>query len=271
LPNDINEQEDESTGVDEKLTQVPMEKDIFFNNVSYSYSGADRNYAIKDVSLKIPRGKVTAIVGSSGSGKTTLLKLIMGFYTPQKGFVSIGHTPIQAIKPSAWRNKIGSVLQDGFIFSDTIANNIAISDMGNIDKDRLYKAAEKANLLDYIYAQPLNFSTKIGSEGIGLSHGQKQRILIARAIYKNPDFIILDEATNALDADNEKQIVKNLYDVYQGKTVIIAAHRLSTIRYADNIIVLDNGMIVENGTHDELVLKKNYYYNLVKNQLDNNG
>lgn len=268
--NDINSQDDESKGEDSKLSELPLDRDIVFNDVSYSYSGADRNYALQHVSLKIPKGKVTAIVGSSGSGKTTLLKMIMGFYVPQKGCVSVGKTPLQFIKPSVWRQNIGSVLQDGYIFSETIAKNIAVSDIDNIDRNRLYEAAEKVNMLDYIYSQPLNFSTKIGSEGIGLSQGQKQRILLARAIYKNPEFLILDEATNSLDANNEKQIVQKLNDFYKGKTVVIAAHRLSTVRNADNIVVLENGMIVEQGTHDELIEKKNFYYNLVKNQLDLN-
>ena len=194
----------------------------------------------------------------------------MGFYAPQKGCVSVGKTPLQYIKPSVWRQNIGSVLQDGFIFPDTIAKNIAVSDVDIIDRVKLYDAAEKVNMLDYIYSQPLNFSTKIGSEGIGLSQGQKQRILLARAIYKNPKFLILDEATNSLDANNEKQIVQNLYEFYKGKTVVIAAHRLSTVRDADNIVVLENGVIVEQGTHDELIEAKNYYYNLVKNQLNLN-
>ena len=268
--NDINGQDDESKDEDSKLSELPPDRDIIFNDVSYSYSGADRNYALQHVSLKIPKGKVTAIVGSSGSGKTTLLKLIMGFYAPQKGCVSVGKTPLQYIKPSVWRQNIGSVLQDGFIFPDTIAKNIAVSDVDIIDRVKLYDAAEKVNMLDYIYSQPLNFSTKIGSEGIGLSQGQKQRILLARAIYKNPKFLILDEATNSLDANNEKQIVQNLYEFYKGKTVVIAAHRLSTVRDADNIVVLENGVIVEQGTHDELIEAKNYYYNLVKNQLNLN-
>lgn len=268
--NDINGQDDELKDEDKKISDLPSYGDITFNDVSFSYSGADRNYALQHVSLNIPQGKVTAIVGASGSGKTTLLKIILGFYTPQRGFVSFGKTPLQSLRPAVWRNNIGSVMQDGYIFSDTIANNITLPGVDNIDKKRLYEAAEKANLLDYIYSQPLNFSTKIGNDGIGLSQGQKQRILLARVIYKNPRIIVLDEATNSLDSNNEKKITQNLYDFYQEKTVVVAAHRLSTVRDADNIVVLDNGMIVEQGTHEELLKKKNLYYDLVKNQLDLN-
>lgn len=268
--NDINNQDDEMKNVENKLTEFPNESDIIFKDVSFSYSGADRNYALQNVSLKIPRGKVTAIVGASGSGKTTLLKMIMGFYEPQRGSVTIGKTPINMIQPSVWREKVGSVLQDGYIFSDTIARNIAVSTLDLVNRDRLCFAAESANLMDYIYSLPLNFFTKIGNEGIGLSQGQKQRILLARAIYKDPEFLVLDEATNALDAKNEKQIVEKLNDFYKGRTVVIAAHRLSTIREADSIVVLEKGMVVEQGTHNELLKNMDYYYNLVKNQLELN-
>jgi ATP-binding cassette subfamily B protein len=268
--NDINGQDDELKDEERQLSELPPIGDITFNDVSFSYSGVNRNFALHHITLNIPHGKVTAIVGASGSGKTTLLKMILGFYTPQRGTVLYDKIPLQSLKPMVWRSNVGSVMQDGYVFSDTIANNIALSYVDNVDKERLYEAAEKSNLLDYIYSQPLNFSTKIGVDGIGLSQGQKQRILLARVIYKNPKIIVLDEATNSLDSDNERQIVRNLHDFYEGKTVIVAAHRLSTIREADNIVVLDNGLIVEQGTHEELLKEKKWYYNLVKNQLNFN-
>jgi len=265
--NEINKEEDEQTNVDSKLTEMPNDRDLYLNGVSYSYNGADHNYALNDISISIPHNKITAIVGASGCGKTTLIKLLQGFYIPQKGTITIGHTPLSMINPYVWRENIGSVMQDGYIFSDTIANNICLTN-DNIDTKRLHEAAEKANLIEYISSLPLNYSTKIGDEGIGLSQGQKQRLLLARIIYKNPDLIFLDEATNSLDANNEKVILDNLKEFYLGKTVVVAAHRLSTVRDADNIIVLDQGRVVEQGKHNDLVQLKSYYYNLVHNQLE---
>lgn len=265
--NEINEQEDEDTEIETKLSYLPDDADIHINDVTFSYSGAERNYALQNINLTIPSGKVTAIVGASGSGKTTLIKLIQGFYQPLRGTICVGNTPITHINPHFWRSKTGSVMQDSYIFSDTIAKNIAVC-TDEIDKKRLFDAVEAANLKNFINSLPLNYSTKIGMEGVGLSQGQKQRILIARAVYKNPDFFFLDEATNALDSENEAVIMENLKKIYQGKTVLISAHRLSSVKEADNIVVLHGGRIVEQGRHADLVNAKGYYYNLVKNQLD---
>lgn len=265
--NEINRQEDEEIDVKSKLTYLPNDKTIHVDNVTFSYSGAERNYALQNVTFDIPENKVTALVGASGSGKTTLIKLLQGFYQPLRGCISIGSTPLSQINPHFWRSRTGSVMQENYIFSDTIANNIAVC-TDEVDKARLNNAVEMANIKDFINSLPLNYSTKIGMEGIGISQGQRQRILIARAIYKNPEFILFDEATNALDANNEKTIMDNLQKFYQGKTVVISAHRLSTVKKADNIVVLDQGKIVEQGTHQQLVDLRGYYYNLVKNQLE---
>lgn len=265
--NEINDQEDEETNIDRKLTYLPEEKTIHIDNVTFSYSGAERNYALQDISVDIPEKKVTALVGASGSGKTTLIKLLQGFYQPLRGSICIGNTPLSQINPHYWRSRTGSVMQENYIFSDTIANNIAVC-TEEVDKNRLNKAVELANIKEFINSLPLNYSTKIGMEGVGISQGQRQRILIARAIYKNPEFILFDEATNALDANNERIIMENLQKFYKGKTVVISAHRLSTVKNADNIVVMDHGKIVEQGTHQQLVDLKGYYYNLVKNQLE---
>ncbi|MGE5328273.1 MAG: ATP-binding cassette domain-containing protein, partial [Deltaproteobacteria bacterium] len=219
------------------------------------------------INLTIPQGKVTAIVGTSGSGKTTLVKLLLGFYPPTSGSIKIGETDLSNYRQNWWRSKCGAVMQDGFIFSDTIANNIAIGDE-DIDKTKLHYAVRMANIREFIEGLPLSYNTIIGSEGVGLSQGQKQRILIARAIYKNPDFIYFDEATNALDANNERVILGNLDEFFSGKTVVVVAHRLSTVRNADQIIVLEKGQIVERGSHEELTVGKGAYYHLVKNQLE---
>jgi ATP-binding cassette subfamily B protein len=222
---------------------------------------------LDDLSLAIPQNKVTAIVGASGSGKTTIIKLLLGFYQPLKGNISIEKTDLQEINPHLWRQKTGAVMQDGFIFSDTIAHNIAVGEE-NIDKKRLLQAVETANIREFIESLPLKYNTKIGMEGNGVSQGQRQRLFIARAVYKNPDYLFFDEATNALDANNERIIMDNLAEFYKGKTVVIVAHRLSTVQNADNIIVLEKGKIVEEGTHRELTAKKGAYYTLVKNQLE---
>lgn len=265
--NEINSQEDEDTNIDSKLNYLPDCHEINIDNLTFSYSGAERDYALQDVSMKIPQNKVTAIVGASGSGKTTLIKLLQGFYQPLRGSINIGSTPLNQINPHFWRAKTGSVMQESYIFSDTIANNIAVC-TDEVDTLRLQHAVEVANIGDFINSLPLNYSTKIGMEGNGISQGQRQRILIARAVYKNPEYIFLDEATNSLDANNESIIMQNLKDFYKGKTVVIVAHRLSTVKDADNIIVLNHGKIVEQGTHTELVARCGAYYHLVKNQLE---
>ena len=265
--NEIHGKEDEEQTIENKLTTLPEKRDLVLEDLSFSYDGADRNFVLQDINLRIPENKITAIVGASGSGKTTLIKLMLGFYEPNKGNVKIGNTPLNIMNPHFWRSKIGSVLQDGFIFSDSIANNIAIGE-DQVDIERLRHAATVANIRDYIDGLALGYNTKIGMEGKGLSQGQKQRILIARAVYKNPYYLFFDEATNALDANNEKEIMEQLQDIYKGKTVVVVAHRLSTVRDADNIIVLDKGRIAEEGTHQELTEKRGIYYHLVKNQLE---
>ena len=265
--NEVHRRRDEELGIHAKLTDLPENRDIRLEDVTFSYSGANRDYALEDVSLTIPEHKVTAIVGASGSGKTTIVKLLQGFYTPNKGSIKIGETPLGMINPHLWRSKTGSVMQESYIFSDTIAHNIAVG-TDRVDTERLRHAVKVANIGDFINSLPMGYDTKIGMEGSGISQGQRQRILIARAVYKNPEFIFLDEATNSLDANNEGVIMANLEEFYKGRTVLIVAHRLSTVRHADNIIVLDKGHIVEEGTHDELTEKKGVYYTLVKNQLE---
>lgn len=265
--NEIHNKEDEEQDMENKLNELPKNKSIHFENVCFSYDGADRNYVIDDLSLLIPENKTTAIVGASGSGKTTIIKLLLGFYNPLKGEIKIGDVPLNDINPHLWRQKAGAVMQDGFIFSDTIAANIAVG-VEQIDKKKLLYAVEMANVKEFIDSLPLKYNSKIGMEGNGISQGQRQRLLIARAIYKNPDYLFFDEATNALDANNERTIMENLKEIYRGKTVVIVAHRLSTVQNADNIIVLEKGQIIEEGTHEELTFKKGAYYTLVKNQLE---
>lgn len=265
--NEIHNREDEEQTIGLKNNFIPDNKSICMEDICFSYDGSDREYVLNNVNLQIPQNKVTAIVGTSGSGKTTLIKLLLGFYLPNKGEIKIGDTSLNDINPHLWRRKNGAVLQDGFIFSDTIANNIAV-EAENIDKKKLLHAVQVANIREFIESLPLKYNTKIGMEGNGISQGQRQRILIARAVYKNPDFIFLDEATNALDANNERIILDNLMKFYKGKTVIIIAHRLSTVQHAHNIVVLDNGKIIEEGTHMELTVRKGAYYTLVKNQLE---
>lgn len=240
--------------------------DIHLRNVSFRYNMLADDVLI-DIDLLIPNGKVTAIVGTSGSGKTTLIKLLLGFYQATKGTILLGHQNINQIIPAFWRKQCGVVMQDGFVFSDTIANNIAESDE-RVDVERLLEAAEVANIKSFIESMPLHYNTMIGAKGNGLSQGQKQRLLIARAAYKNPNFLFLDEATNALDANNERVIVENLQRFYANKTVVVVAHRLSTVKHADQIVVLEKGRVVEVGNHIELVKSKGAYFNLVKNQLE---
>lgn len=242
-------------------------KEICIKNIYFKYDPHARKNTLEDISFHIPAGKVTAIVGASGSGKTTLVKLMLGYYKVMSGEINISGCNINNYNLKWWRRHCGVVMQDGIIFSESIARNIAVAD-GDIDLERLEQAASIANIHDYIMSLPLKYDTKIGRDGVGLSQGQKQRILIARAVYKNPDFIFLDEATNALDAKNERAIVEKLDRFYQGKTVIVVAHRLSTVKNANQIIVVDNGKVVEIGDHSSLIEKKGTYYNLVKNQLE---
>ena len=247
--------------------QNGIEKGIYFKNVSFQYEGPQSPFVLKNINLSIPEGKITAIVGASGSGKTTLMKMLLKFYEPVQGDIHFNHLNIKDISPKDLRKNCGVVMQDGFIFSDTIERNIVTGEE-NIDYAKLEKSLQTANIKSFIEELPLGLNTKIGASGNGISGGQKQRILIARAVYKNPHFILFDEATSALDAENEKIIHKNLQSFFKGKTVIIVAHRLSTVKNADQIIVLRNGEIVEQGNHKQLVDNKADYFNLVKNQLE---
>ena len=265
--NEIHQMDDEN-GKEGLLTSIEDKNEgIDITNIMFKYDPHALRKTIDNVNIHIPQGKVTAIVGASGSGKTTLIRLILGYYPVLEGKINIGNTDINKLNKKWWRRQCGVVMQDGVIFSESIARNIAVDD-GDIDKERLLKAAEIACIKDYVMALPLKFNTKIGRDGVGLSQGQKQRILIARAVYKNPDYIFLDEATNSLDANNERSIVENLDKFYKGKTVVIVAHRLSTVKNADQIVVIDHGKVVEVGNHESLTAKRGAYYNLVKNQLE---
>jgi ATP-binding cassette, subfamily B, bacterial len=257
--------------IEEKATQIPIlivaETDINLKNISFQYSGPQSPYVLKDINFAIAAGKVTAIVGASGSGKTTLMKLLLKFYEPTQGELIFNSENINNISPKSLRENCGVVMQDGYIFSDTIERNIATGDE-NIDKEKLHNAVKIANIQEFVSSLPLGYNTKIGASGNGISGGQKQRILIARAVYKNPHYIFFDEATSALDAENEKIIHDNLQQFFKGKTVLIIAHRLSTVKNADQIIVLKNGTVAETGNHQQLVKNKADYFNLVKNQLE---
>ena len=259
--------EDEESDSDMKVRKMPDRKDIYLNNLSFQYEGPRSPFVLKDIDLVIEENKVTAVVGTSGSGKSTLLKMILGFYQPVTGEVIIGDTRLNNISLRTWREKTGVVMQDGYLFPDTIVSNIAPG-VDPVDEEKLVRSAEIANLRGFIESLPLGYNTKIGANGHGLSEGQKQRLLIARVVYRNPEIILFDEATNSLDANNEKAIVENLKDFYKGKTVVVVAHRLSTVMEADKIVVLDSGRIVESGSHKQLIEKRGAYFNLVKNQLE---
>ena len=265
--NEIHRAEDENGKDGLRTSLTDDSKGIDIENIMFKYDPHALRKTLDGVTIHIPKGKVTAIVGASGSGKTTLVKLMLGYYPVLEGHINIGGTNINTLNKKWWRRQCGVVMQDGVIFSESIARNIAVDD-GDIDKERLLKAARIACIHDYVMSLPLKYNTKIGRDGVGLSQGQRQRILIARAVYKNPDYIFLDEATNSLDANNERAIVENLDKFYQGKTVVIVAHRLSTVRNADQIVVIDHGKVVETGNHETLTAKRGAYYNLVKNQLE---
>ncbi|KGE86156.1 MULTISPECIES: peptidase domain-containing ABC transporter [Phaeodactylibacter] len=258
---------DNEENLEEKITILPEYGDLILENVSFQYNGPHSPTVLRSVNLRIPKGQTTAIVGTSGSGKTTILKLLLNIYQPTEGAIRLGDINLSNVNNRLWRNKCGVVMQDGYIFFDSIARNIALGDE-IIDKRKLLNAVKVANIQTFIESLPLGYNTKIGQEGLGLSQGQRQRMLIARAVYKNPDYIFFDEATTALDAYNEMLIMENLEDFFRGRTVVTVAHRLSTVMNADNIIVLEGGEIVEQGTHDELTYLRGAYYQLVRNQLE---
>lgn len=264
--NDVYLQEDESTE-EHIIPDNPLEGDINISNITFRYDTTNNKAVLKNLSCTIKRGKTTAIVGTSGSGKTTLLKLLLQYYRPETGSIKIGERDLNDYNPDWWREQCSTVMQNGYIFSDTIAHNISPKD-NDIDNDRLIYASKVACIEDTINELPLKFDTFIGMEGQGLSVGQKQRLLIARAVYKNVPFILFDEATNSLDSNNEKEINNNLLPYYKDKTVIIVAHRLSSVKNADNILVMDNGQIIESGCHKDLIDKQGHYYHLIKNQLE---
>jgi ATP-binding cassette subfamily B protein len=259
---------DEEDHLNSELTNdIESNASFDFQNVSFKYEGIGNETVLKNLSVNIPANKITAIVGSSGSGKTTLMKLLLKFYESSEGTINLGNVNLKNISSKAWRDKCGVVMQEGYIFNDTIANNIAVG-VDVVDKEKLKHAVFVANIKEFVDALPLGYNTKIGMEGVGISTGQKQRILIARAVYKNPDYLFFDEATSALDSNNEKIIMNNLNEFFRNKTVVVIAHRLSTVKNADQIIVLDKGCIIEKGNHTELTKLRGAYYELVKNQLE---
>lgn len=267
---EIHQRKEEEDTTTAKTLIPPQNQTIVFNNVCFQYDGARSRRVLQDISLVIPKFKTTAIVGDSGSGKTTLLKLLLRFYEPTSGEIKLGSNDFSSYSNQQWRRKCGAVMQDGFIFSDTIANNVAVGPE-KIDHQRIVSAVQIANIKDHIESLPLGYNTKIGNDGMGISQGQRQRILIARAVYKDPDFIFLDEATNSLDSNNEKIIIENLNTFLKGRTVVVVAHRLTTVMNADQIIVLEKGRIVETGTHQDLILNRGQYYTLIKKQLELNN
>lgn len=264
---EIHEKPNENSYEPKGINKLPQKASIKVNNLVFHYEGPSSKPVLNDLTLEIPSGKVTAVVGASGSGKTTLLKLLLRFYEPSSGELTVDNINLDHFETQVWRNACGAVLQDGFIFSDTIANNISLSDE-KTDFKKLLQASEIANIREFIENLPRAYQTKVGTEGVGLSQGQKQRLLIARAVYKDPQYLFFDEATNSLDANNEKRIVENLDNFFDGRTVVVVAHRLSTVRKADKIVVIENGKIVEEGSHSELTVMEGKYYQLVKNQLE---
>jgi ATP-binding cassette subfamily B protein len=265
----VHTRDDEDVENLNKSKELPVNKSIILKNLSYRYGGQSTPFVLKSISCSIPEGKTTAIVGASGSGKTTLMKLLLKFYEPTEGEILIGEVNLNNLNNDFWRMNCGAVMQDTFMFNDTIAGNISESEQNEIiNRDKLNNAAFVANIEDFIQKLPNKYNTELGTSGIRLSGGQEQRIMIARAVYKNPFYLFFDEATSALDANNEKVIMENLNKFIEGKTAIIVAHRLSTVKNADNIIVLENGEIVEQGSHEILTRLKGKYYELVKNQLE---
>jgi ATP-binding cassette subfamily B protein len=274
--NDIHQMDDEEVSEKSYITEIPNNKTILLQNVFFSYPANKTEFALKNISLTIPENKITAIVGASGSGKTTLLKLLLRIYNQNKGEIRVGsdeqtilndnNVKLEQISHRVWRKSCGAVLQDGYIFNDSIASNIGF-DENNIDYEKMKHSCDVACISEFIESTANGYSTKLGAGGVGISQGQKQRILIARAVYKNPDYLFFDEATNSLDSKNEKIITKNLEQFFKGKTVIVIAHRLSTVKNAHKIVVMDKGEVVEEGTHDYLTILKGKYYELVKNQL----
>jgi len=272
---EIHNKADEELNDDEKTHEIGEDSGFSLKNLTFRYIGSDVP-VLKKLNLEIPGNKVTAIVGVSGSGKTTLMKLLLKFYEPNAGQISLISSSLQGesaaldlknVSQRTWREHCGVVMQEGYIFSDTIANNIAVG-VDFVDKAKLKQAVEIANIQEFIESLPLSYNTKIGMEGTGLSTGQKQRLLIARAVYKNPKYLFFDEATSSLDANNERAIMDKLQTFFENKTVVVVAHRLSTVKNAHQIVVLDKGKIVEVGNHKELVAKQGQYYHLVKNQLE---
>ncbi len=263
---EIHDREDEEPAEEQRINTIPVNSNIELENVSFRYTGSNQ-MVLQNLDLVIPANKVTAIVGTSGSGKTTLMKMLLKFYEPQEGHIKIGRSKLHHLSHAAWREVTGTVMQEGYIFNDTIAYNIAVGE-DYIDQEKLERAVTIANIKDFIEMLPLSYNTKIGQEGTGLSTGQKQRLLIARAVYKDPDLLFFDEATSALDAHNEKIIMENLNDFFKNKTVLVIAHRLSTVKNAHQIVVLSEGKIVEIGSHEQLTAQRAAYYNLVKNQLE---
>jgi len=264
---EIHDRDDEEKPEDNKIQIIPFSKDIIIKDLMFQYEGPNSEKVLNNFNITIPANKVTALVGTSGSGKTTLIKLLLGFYEPTEGEISLNGIRLYQYSQRQWRKRCGVVMQEGFIFSDSISNNIGVIDEYP-DREKLEKAVITANIKEFIESLPLGYETRIGSDGHGISTGQKQRILIARSVYKDPDYLFFDEATNSLDAKNERVIMENLDQFFKGRTVVVVAHRLSTVKKADQIVVLEKGEIIETGTHSQLVAKKGAYFSLVQDQLE---